>query len=395
VLRELQASFGPTLDELAHRGVAVDAAGAAVQVRLDRDPRFRGDAELLEVREYGAQGMTRARVLASAAMLRRSPVAASPAAFAPLDAVVERRAASLRSDDGEPYRVARIPSTADPAVYLDHAVPAAVTTVAAVLEPVEPAACPGPVTVVLELDEGRVVHTRRLREPGAVRRCGTDPDEGTGPDEGWWRGLPESAAAASTAGEELVVEGVAVRGATPGMAELVRWGLGRFRAAGLPRPPVAAVTFASATGRCAGIAGTVVDGPDGAEVLLCLDAAAVCRDPGCETHRWAAKATLVHELAHVWEAAWLEPADRDRYLERTGLRSWMGREVAWAERGGERAAEVLMWGLLDRPVPLVRLGEPSEAALTAEFRALTGVDPVAGRGHRQPRSSVPTRSAAS
>jgi hypothetical protein len=113
VLRELQASFGPTLDELAHRGVAVDAAGAAVQVRLDRDPRFRGAADLLEVREYGAQGMTRARVLASAAMLRRAPVAASPAAFAPLDAVVERRAASLRSGDGEPYRVARIPSTAD------------------------------------------------------------------------------------------------------------------------------------------------------------------------------------------------------------------------------------------------------------------------------------------
>jgi hypothetical protein len=88
--------------------------------------------------------------------------------------------------------------------------------------------------------------------------------------------------------------------------------------------------------------------------------------------------TLLHELAHVWEADQLDPADRDRYLERTGLATWMGADTPWSQRGGERSAEVLMWGLLDRDIPLVRFEEPTRQELVTEFRQLTGVEPLAG-----------------
>jgi hypothetical protein len=75
---------------------------------------------------------------------------------------------------------------------------------------------------------------------------------------------------------------------------------------------------------------------------------------------------MLHELAHIWLESRLDAADRGWYLEPTGLSTWLGAEVIWSERGGERAAEVLMWGLLDVDIPLPKLDTPGA---TSSFRS--------------------------
>jgi hypothetical protein len=359
---DLQARFGPTVEELAAVDVALDAAGAAVRQRLTVDPRFAGPAELMELRSYGPQGVRHVRVLVALSTLQRSPVAPSPGAFAELNANIGRELANWPE-----HTLARSPE-GDDELYLDHRVPAAVRTVALVLQPRRRTTCPGRLTLVLALDgDGGVEQQRRFDAPDDVRRC--EPDR----DGGWWDHLDPGTGPAAPA---IDVDGLEVHGAGPASAELVRWALGRFTAAGLPRPTAASVTFATGTSRCLGIAGTVTAGPDGPEVLLCFDDAEICADTGCTSFRLAPRMTVLHELAHVWEAEHLDAAARDRYLARTGLSTWLGADAAWEQRGGERSAEVLMWGLLDRDIPLVRLAEPSFGQLVTEFRALTGRDPL-------------------
>jgi hypothetical protein len=361
--RDLQARFGPTVEELEHVDVTVDATGAAVEQQLTVDPRFSGPADLLELRTYGPQGVSRVRVLAAVATLQRSPVAPPAAAFEVLHQVIRQELQARPS-----HALATLPGSDDDAVYVDHRVPAAVGTVAFVLRPRTVTTCPGRMTVVLVLDDdGGVRQRRRLDAPADVRRCDTERAGG------WWDHLVTGE---GDAPEAIEVDGVEVHNATSPSAGLVRWALGRFDAAGLPRPSIATVTLATGTERCLGIAGTVAAGPDGHEVLLCYDDAEICADAGCTTYRLAPRMTVLHEFAHVWEADQLDAADRDRYLARTGLVTWMGADAPWSLRGGERSAEVLMWGLLDRDLPLVRLGEPPFEQLVAEFRELTGRDPL-------------------
>jgi hypothetical protein len=408
VLGDLQATFGPAVDELEHHGLAVDLDGAAVQQHLRRHPLFAEPAEFLDVRDYGPHGVARSRLLASAAMLQRSPVVPD-AAFAPLELLVERylaawsgsvrygwhglyaadavvhdgvggltlRGAGTIAEYGHAgasfgaaaYALTTIPGTDDPALYLDHRVPAAVTAVGLVVAPRDPAACPGRMTVVLELVEGRIERERRLRDVGDVRRCETAPPAG------WWQGLVDASPPAGGV-STVLPNGTEVLAATPAMVGLVRWALGRFESAGLDDLELASVTFAAGSARCDGISGTVTHAEHGADVLLCFDEQDVCRSPDCGTYTFAARATVLHELAHVWEANQLDDADRERYLTRTGLATWFGAEVGWSARGGERAAEVLLWGLLGQVVPMPRIGDPPAEQLAAEFELLTGTDPL-------------------
>jgi hypothetical protein len=44
---------------------------------------------------------------------------------------------------------------------------------------------------------------------------------------------------------------------------------------------------------------------------------------------------VLHELAHVWEAATLEVAARVAALRRAGLDTWMGSSVPWEQTVGD------------------------------------------------------------
>jgi hypothetical protein len=80
--------------------------------------------------------------------------------------------------------------------------------------------------------------------------------------------------------------------------------------------------------------------------------------------------TVLHEFAHAWEYHNVDDVARDRLLELHGLESWRSRDIPWAERGVEVAAETIAKGLLERAFPQWQC---EEVELLAEgFRLLTG-----------------------
>jgi hypothetical protein len=409
----LLVSYGSTFDELHHHLGFVDRTGALLQLRLDRRTGFTGPVEVVELRRYAPGGVAAVHTLVSSEQLRRHPAARGRVGFAPIEALVRTHRAlwsgaegltvehlytpdarvidtvtglslrgasgvaaylaASRADGTRRLRPTPIPGTSSPAVYLDHRDPAAADHLALVIEVDEGGGCPGRVALFLTLAEGRIAQERRFHDVADARRCGTELPGG------WWDHLREPPRLDEVTAR-LRVDGqtVTIRGSTPALDGLVRWALERFALAGLPSPQVASVTFATATGRCEGVSGTITPTPDaaGSDVLLCLSEQQACVGDACERYTFAGRVTALHEFGHVWDASWLTPRTRRHYLEETGLTAWFDGGLAWSERGGERAAEVLMWGLLDREVPLVRLDRPSCEQLQHEFRLLTGVDPV-------------------
>lgn len=85
---------------------------------------------------------------------------------------------------------------------------------------------------------------------------------------------------------------------------------------------------------------------------------------------------ILHELAHAWDATMLTPARRAAFLELRGLEEWRSDDPdRWHTRGAEHAAEIIAWGVIDRPVRILRI-EPNDcASLHAGYVALTGVAP--------------------
>jgi hypothetical protein len=337
LVQRLAALRGSTFEELAVEAVYVDPAGAALVERVAGL-----DGVVLEVRRYGPGGVLASWLLHP---------------LEPLDPSVRRAVQQATSSD-----------VSDPPL---RAWGDGDGTIAGLLDDQE---CPGLAIVLIEPHRGDRAVQRQFRTIENLRRCGRDRQAG------WWDELDEPPAMDAITGHVWMGPSrVALRGGSAAIDGLLRWAAGRFALGRLPRPPLASVTVASATRRCEGIGGRVERaGEDGgADLLLCFDGD-VCADATCERYRWAARMTVLHELAHVWEAAHLDPVERDRYLEVTGLESWLSAEVPWHERGGERAAEVVAWGLLDREVPLVRLGSPPCERLRDEYHLLTGQEPTWG-----------------
>jgi hypothetical protein len=425
----LLVSYGSTFDELHHHVGFVDRTGALLQLRLDRRTGFTGPVEVVELRRYAPGGVAAVDTLVSSEQLRRHPAARGRVGFAPIDALVRTyRAlwsgaeavtaqhlytpdarvvdavtglslrgasgvasylAASRADGTRWLRPTSIPGTSSPAVYLDHRDPTAADHLALVVEVDEGGGCPGRLAVLLTLDEGRIARERRFHDVADARRCEAELPGG------WWDHLREPPRLDEVTAR-LRVDGqtVTIRGSTPALDGLVRWALERFPLAGLPPPQVTSVTFATATGSCEGVSGTITPSPgaEGSDVLLCLSEQQACVGDACEHYAFAGRVTALHEFGHAWDASWLTPRTRHRYLEETGSSAWFDGDLAWSERGGERAAEVLMWGLLDREVPLVRLDRPPCEQLQHEFRLLTGVDPISTTCTDRPVTATSERS---
>ena len=80
--------------------------------------------------------------------------------------------------------------------------------------------------------------------------------------------------------------------------------------------------------------------------------------------------TVLHEFAHVWEYHNVDDTTRDALLEMHGLETWRDRDIPWAERGVEVAAETIAKGLLERAFPEWQCEEVE--LLDQGFRLLTG-----------------------
>jgi branched-subunit amino acid transport protein len=411
----LSSVYRLTLDEYHHQRSFIDPRGALVQQHQDYLAGFGRPANVVQLREYGPTGVERLRTAVAIRDLQRHAGAGPPRGYEEFEDLAHRYVsawsggqdrvaiASLYAADAElrdevvgttlsgrqdighavdpgaasltgTRALLPVPGSGDPAIYLDAQAPSAISSLVLVHGPTAGAGCPDTVAVQLELVDGLIVGERRFHDLPSARRCLDElPD-------GWWTSLVPLGPADARTGT-LLVDGreVPLLNSVPELDELLTWALERFEAAGLGAPAIRSITFAGASGRCAGIGGSVDVEADGVRVLLCLDASSACIGTDCASFSMYARSTVLHELAHAWELTRLDDRTRRAFLALRELETWSGsRAVPWAERGAEQAAEILMWGLLEAPPPLPRLGGmPCEDAL-AGYRLLTGRPPLNG-----------------
>ena len=151
---------------------------------------------------------------------------------------------------------------------------------------------------------------------------------------------------------------------TAQQASAVDWALSLFAEADLELPPI---LFVGHTDReaCLGRDGTARPTEFGARIDLC----AAGSEP--TERRW-----ILHEVAHAWDYHNLDEHDRHQFLESRNLTGW--REGDWHERGAENAAEVLVWGLLDRPFNSVYIYANSCDDFQTGYLQLVGHEPLHG-----------------
>ena len=150
--------------------------------------------------------------------------------------------------------------------------------------------------------------------------------------------------------------------------EIATWAIGLFDEAGLALPAIRFVYHGDDTEACGGWFGSHEVTTDASVIGICTSRTS----PPTE-------AMFVHELAHAWCAHSLPDEHRNAFMEMRGLSVWRG-DVPWHERGTEHAAEILMWGLIDRPTGVVTIRDHGCDALEAGYRTLTGDAPL--HGHR-------------
>ena len=109
---------------------------------------------------------------------------------------------------------------------------------------------------------------------------------------------------------------------------------GLFKTEGLHLPALI-VEFSDTTDACLGNAGIYLAASR--HEALSTDMIAICG---------RIRLDLVHELAHAWEHHNVTDDTRQAFLDRWGLESWRDRNVDWHERGIEKAANTVAFGLV-------------------------------------------------
>jgi hypothetical protein len=86
---------------------------------------------------------------------------------------------------------------------------------------------------------------------------------------------------------------------------------------------------------------------------------------------------ILHETAHAWTDHALTSQRKAAFQDLRGWEYWRNYEDAdWHENGTEQAAEIMVWGLIDRPIRIVRIFQNTCDQLNAGYRTLTGTAPL-------------------
>ncbi len=224
------------------------------------------------------------------------------------------------------------------------------------------------------IDERVGWETRYTHVPSA-RRC---LDAIDGLDDAWWTTfeLPDELQNNVT---EIVDSGgttVELVNAEPIHGDYVRWMVDRFIEGGLGPPKLSAVWFPpnpDCVGTATGLAMSADERYEGEQTIaLCFDEDLLVWGPGESGWAIPAVALGLHELAHLWMREYLDDATRAAFTERVGLSSWRD-GVPWEERGVERAAYTIAWGLAGTEDARYRfVPAPECEELAARYELLTG-----------------------
>lgn len=179
--------------------------------------------------------------------------------------------------------------------------------------------------------------------------------------------LPVAAEAALPPASDPIVETVS-DDLPAQIDEMIAWALDLFDEAGMELPPLRIVHHGDDTTPCNGGDGMHRPGEPRNVVELCTNDAT-----------FATQAMVLHELAHAWVDHNVGPERRAEFQALRGYTHWHDYEAAaWHENGTEQAAEIVAWGLFDRPMSMVRINGNSCAELEAGYRTLTGEAPLHG-----------------
>jgi hypothetical protein len=145
------------------------------------------------------------------------------------------------------------------------------------------------------------------------------------------------------------------------------WSQELFAAAGFTEPTVT-IEFSTDGELCGGALGrTWFTEDELATIAVC----ATHDNPMVEeAHR---RRALLHELAHAWVDQNVSAERIAAFIELRGLEEWSSREVEWADRAVEHAAETFTWGIQGGDYRVdVRIDNTDCPELAAGYELLTG-----------------------
>jgi hypothetical protein len=196
-----------------------------------------------------------------------------------------------------------------------------------------------------------------------------------------WHHLPRTILAV-TAFVTVTVEPAAVTNAEPGavaappaielvdmpaeLAAAAMWSTDLFEQAAFDLPPLRYVFHGNNREPCSERRGLHhrVDGVNVIEI--------------CEMSS-ATPVLILHETAHAWIDHNLTEGRKADFKQLRGWIHWRNFDKAeWHDNGTEQAAEIMVWGLIDRPLAIIRIDQNSCDELDAGYRVLTGQAPLHG-----------------
>jgi hypothetical protein len=157
------------------------------------------------------------------------------------------------------------------------------------------------------------------------------------------------------------------RGFSNAQEALIEWAIGLYADAGLELPPLRFVHYPTRE-PCRGARGLYTGGRTPATIRICT------REAGP-----FAESLFLHEIAHAWDGYTLTDRRRAAFLQLRHLEQWWDDSSAqWHTYGAEQAAQIIVWGLIDRPIHIATIPDSDCLDLRTGYVLLTGRPPLHG-----------------
>jgi hypothetical protein len=157
------------------------------------------------------------------------------------------------------------------------------------------------------------------------------------------------------------------RGFSYAQEVLIEWAIGRFADAGLELPPLEFVYYPTRE-PCRGARGFYTGDRSRATIRICMREASPF-----------AELLFLHEIGHAWDQYALTDRRRAAFLQQRDLEDWWDNGSApWHTYGAEQAAQIIVWGLIDRPIHIATIPDSGCLDLRTGYVLLTGRPPLHG-----------------